>query len=750
MLEVNRVSCSYDGVVALRGVSCSVAPGELVAVVGDNGCGKSTLGRCMCAAQLVDEGSVVVDGHDPSVSELERLQVRTLVGRVSQDPVDHIVSSVVFDDVAFGPRNLGLSEDEVAARVERALDAVGMLDKRDALCSELSGGELQRVAFAGIMSMRPRYLVLDEVTAQLDPWARASLRQLIRDLVDTQHLGVVCITHDADEIFLADRVITLGVTTVRPPVTPAQRAHRTPSQEVALDMEGVSMQRGDRMVLCDVSLSLRAGEVVLMTGRSGAGKSTCAAIAAGLLEPTSGSVLLGCAPSAPARVGLALQQPESQFFLDTVYDEIAFAPVQVGLDQDEVDARVRHAAALVGLDAALLPRSPFELSGGQARRVALASVISLQASVYIFDEPSAALDAPGRQAVHEVVDRLAAAGASVLVISHDVDEWRCVADREVVLDAGCLHDVHPGSVPDSGDAIVLTCDAVQVPREPSEAPDALSVDGAVSREHQAATSPSRAPQGPGRYIPHTPFTRLDARVKIIALMAATVGVLSAATPVCVGAWFAVLAACLFGAGLSARAVVRGVRPVAVILAFTFVANAVSCSGDAVAALGAPAFDAAGALRGLLAVARIVVLVGLSLSVAVSTSATEISDACVRLLAPLGRAGVPVGALGTVLAVALRFIPLVTDELARIRLAQRARGARFDEGGLVEKIRVWAAVLTPLMIGLFRRADRLAEAMAGRCYDAAAAGRAPAPRPLGVGNWAALGGALAVIAALGLL
>ena len=141
-------------------------------------------------------------------------------------------------------------------------------------------------------------------------------------------------------------------------------------------------------------------------------------------------------------------------------------------------------------------------------------------------------------------------------------------------------------------------------------------------------------------------------------------------------------------------------------------------------------DPAGGMRGVTAVVRILILVGFSLAVSSSTTATQISDAVVRLLRPLAHFGMPVAALGTVLSLALRFIPLVSEELGRIRLAQRARGARFDEGGLVERIRIWGSVLTPLMVGLFRRADRLAEAMSARCYDASSEGRLPVPRPLG--------------------
>ncbi len=119
MIDLHDVSIAYDGAAVISGMSFSIAPGEIVVLVGENGCGKSTLGRAICAAQLVDGGAVVVDGHDPSASELERLRVRELVGYVRQDPLDQIVSSLVFDEVAFGPRNLGIDSQHTSPVVSR-------------------------------------------------------------------------------------------------------------------------------------------------------------------------------------------------------------------------------------------------------------------------------------------------------------------------------------------------------------------------------------------------------------------------------------------------------------------------------------------------------------------------------------------------------------------------------------------------------------------------------------------------------
>lgn len=782
MLEVKNVTVGYGDVEVLSGASLSVAPGELVALVGDNGSGKSTLGRVMCAAQLVDGGSVVVDGHDPSVSELDRLRVRALVGRVCQDPVDQIVSSLVFDEVAFGPRNLGLDDAEVERRVLAALDLVGMLSFADCVTTELSGGQQQRIALAGLLAMHPSYLVLDEPTAQLDPSARAGFRDLFSRLAHESHMGIALITHDPAEIARADRVIDVARMGVRSGDASAggDRANDARVGDVrggdtfkgvqstgdasldsvrsfdacasdacavsednaseggslmaatcarggradivharpVLELDGIFFSYGDRPVLTDVSLRVHAGEVVLLAGASGAGKSTLASIAAGLVAPCSGEVRLCGAPPVPGDVGLAFQQPEAQFFLDTVYDEIAYAPRNLSCDEAEVDRRVHAAVRTVGLDEDLLSSSPFELSGGQARRVALASVLSLDAPAYIFDEPSAALDAKGRAFARRMVEGLSREGRAVLVITHDVDEWAPVSSRVVELADGSLHERGRGAT----GAASFACDGRV--SAPGESPRG---DGSSHVPSGGAATPLTALGG---YTPHAPAARVDARVKLILLLLATVGVFSAQSPVVLSAWAVVLFGALGAARMRPSRILSAMRPVAIVLTFTLIANLVSCDGRATIELAGPVgLDPAGGLRGLLAVVRIVLLVGFSLVVAASTTGTQLSDACVRLLRPCARWGVPVGPLGTVLSLALRFIPLVSEELNRIRLAQRARGASFDNGTVIERIGVWASVLTPLMIGLFRRADRLAEAMSARCYDAVSAGRLPAPRPL---------------------
>lgn len=214
----------------------------------------------------------------------------------------------------------------------------------------------------------------------------------------------------------------------------------------------------------------------------------------------------------------------------------------------------------------------------------------------------------------------------------------------------------------------------------------------------------------------TRMARVDARVKLVLLLAITISVFSSTNLTILLAWYVLLAVCMRLAQMSAADVARSVRPVLSVLVFTLAANLLILDGGGDMRLVGPVgLNLAGGLRGFSAVARIVLLAGFACVVSASTTPPELSDACVRLLRPLGRIGVPVADVGLVLSLALRFIPIVAEEYQRIHLAQRSRGVRFDEGPLVKRVRVWASVLTPLVVSLFRRADRLAESMAARCY-----------------------------------
>jgi len=197
-----------DAPPALEGVSLQLSPGELVAIVGANGSGKSTLAKLCDGLLTPGSGRVLVDGLDTS-DPVNLWTVRSLVGMVFQDPDDQIVGTVVEEDCAFGPENLGVPSAEIRVRVDAALALVGLegLQRREPHL--LSEGQKQRLAIAGALAMRPRYLVFDEPTAMLDPEGRRAVMQVTERLVREEGHGVVVISHEAAGVARSDRVIGL-------------------------------------------------------------------------------------------------------------------------------------------------------------------------------------------------------------------------------------------------------------------------------------------------------------------------------------------------------------------------------------------------------------------------------------------------------------------------------------------------------------------------------------------------------------
>ena len=193
---------------ALCDVSLSIKRGEFVAVLGHNGSGKSTFAKLTNAILIPDEGTVLVDGIDTK-DEDKLYDIRRRVGMVFQNPDNQIVATIVEDDVAFGPENLGVEPDEIRKRVDDALKAVGMYEYRLREPHKLSGGQKQRVAIAGIIAMQTGCIVLDEPTAMLDPRGRAEVFETVRRLNREMGITVVFVTHFMDEAVRADRVVVM-------------------------------------------------------------------------------------------------------------------------------------------------------------------------------------------------------------------------------------------------------------------------------------------------------------------------------------------------------------------------------------------------------------------------------------------------------------------------------------------------------------------------------------------------------------
>lgn len=535
-IELHGVHAAYPGArtEAIAGIDLEIPAGQYVCVLGGNGSGKSTLLQLMNALVPPSAGRVRVFGLE-TAGEGNPIAIRSRCASVFQHPEDQMVTSIVADDVAFGPENLCVPQPEIARRVDAALEATGMGEFAQSDPADLSGGQMQRVAIAGALAMEPEILLLDEPCAMLDARGRADVRAIIGRL-SARGITIVHVTHFMEDALDADRAIVLergriafdgmpeqafsdegrvralgleapceprrildamkARSAVPPASSPAIPPASSPassravppasspaSSRTAVDpdlaflgepsvvFDGVSFsyatarnprkRRGGVLgggkrtedappmtPLAVSGLSFRAfpGTLTALVGRTGSGKSTTAELACALKLPLSGTVRICGVDTADLNrrsdirrhVGYVSQLPERQLFAETVFEDVAFGPRNLGLSDDGVSTRVRDALASVNLDPTdeLLTRSPFSLSGGQQRGVALAGVLAMRQDVLVLDEPMAGLDPAGRRHVRAILHDLKRAGSTLIMVTHSMEDVAELAEQVIALDRG--------------------------------------------------------------------------------------------------------------------------------------------------------------------------------------------------------------------------------------------------------------------------------------------------------------------------
>ena len=527
IIECKNVKFSYSesSAPALNGVSFSVKQGEFVSVIGHNGSGKSTLARLINGLLEADEGKITVFGMDVADGK-NAIEIRKRVGIVFQNPDNQMVASIVEDDVAFGPENIGIEREEIGRRIDWALNAVGMEKYRTATPSRLSGGQKQRIAVAGVLAIRPDVLILDESTAMLDPKGRREVINVVKRLNEEEGMTIILITHFMEEALLADRTVVMnkgeivlsgspeaifengeeletfnlslprisvisdtlraGGMEINNVLHPEER-----SAEILKNFENKGIYKGQSLkcepvfvgssgewnieikdlsytyskkspfaskALNGINLLIEEGEFFGVIGHTGSGKSTLVQHLNALIKlPTAEKKFRkkrtkkGCPPpvypaisvgqfdlsskkcdfkSLRASVGMVFQYPEYQLFAESVFADVAFGLKNFNkkLSAEEVESAVKSSLEIVGLNyEEVKDKSPFDLSGGQKRRVAIAGVIVTKPSVLILDEPAAGLDPKGKNEIMELLHKLHREWCkTVIIVSHDMDE---VADN---------------------------------------------------------------------------------------------------------------------------------------------------------------------------------------------------------------------------------------------------------------------------------------------------------------------------------
>ncbi len=246
IIGASHLSYSYPAdedtpaVPAIRDVSFSVEEGEFVAILGHNGCGKSTLAKLLCMVLSPDEGELFIRGRnmcDPEITDADIYKARRDIGMVFQNPDNQLVATMVEEDVAFGCENLGIASEKIRERVDRALETVGMTKYARHATHRLSGGQKQRIAIAGVIAMRRKCIIFDESTAMLDPSGRREVMDTVRRLNREEGITVIHITHYMSEATLADRVLVMSEGRIVMDGSPREVFARAPKMwELGLDV----------------------------------------------------------------------------------------------------------------------------------------------------------------------------------------------------------------------------------------------------------------------------------------------------------------------------------------------------------------------------------------------------------------------------------------------------------------------------------------------------------------------------------
>lgn len=523
LLSLRHVTLRYEhGITALEDVSLDVAEGERICVLGPNGSGKSTLASVLCGLLAPDEGAVELVGEavcGPDGIDFEAYRrARHQLGLVFQNPDDQIVTSVVEEDVAFGPENLSVPPTQIGTRVARELERVALEGFAKADPSHLSGGQKQRVAIAGALAMEPRVLVLDEPGALLDVRGRRGIMRVMQGLHEAG-ITIVHVTHFMEEALAADRVVVLsegrlvlqgtpqevfshedeltslgleepfvarlaqelrardvdvpwtcddqvllaaildtakagavGHASDRPTHTSGEPACQTPGSppstnavtatKLCYSYGNTDARELQHPALDSVSFCIPRGSFTSIVGHTGSGKSTLLRLLCALEVPDSGALVVDGIDTTSrkqrrllhGRVGYVMQHPERQLFAETVWDDVAYGPRNMGLSPSEVEQRCRKALEMVGLSGRE-ESSPFHLSGGQQRLCAIAGILAMEPRILVLDEPTAGLDPKGRRQLRAIIRNIHGQGVTIIRVTHSMDD-AAQAEQVIVLSDG--------------------------------------------------------------------------------------------------------------------------------------------------------------------------------------------------------------------------------------------------------------------------------------------------------------------------
>jgi energy-coupling factor transporter ATP-binding protein EcfA2 len=481
---VSRLTQAEQAPSALQDISFTLNAGELLLIAGPSGCGKSTLIKCLNG--LIPHsykgrlsGDIEILGQSSSGMKLHELAQK--IGTMLQDPDKQIIGSIVEQEIAFGMENLGTPRQEMHQRIRAVLQQLKLEHILNRSTFALSGGQRQQIAAAGILVMRPSILLFDEPFASLDASVVDELEKLILDLRISGHT-IIIVEHRVEDALRLnpDKVLLMSEgrqiffggsddfmqiadpTQVKLPISatlrllpnPAKaraslikpiiaKKSNTASDKPVLSFEHVRYRYDGSSgeILHDISFDVHAGETIALLGPNGSGKTTLMKQALGLLRPNKGRVLLYgddtrklSVAQVAARIGYVFQSPGAMLFAPSVREEVSFGPTNLRFPADKLAASVQQSIEALNV-AEFAQRSPLSLSFGQQKRVAIASVLSMQGKILLLDEPTAGQDYKSYIAFIEYLRELPELDA-LLFITHDLDLALRFTQRVILLREG--------------------------------------------------------------------------------------------------------------------------------------------------------------------------------------------------------------------------------------------------------------------------------------------------------------------------
>ena len=707
VITVKNLNFKYpqNNKAALSDVSFCIEKGSYLAIVGYNGCGKSTLARLICGLETPDSGTV-------------EIQPNNRIGIIFQSPKDQLVSSLISRDVGFGPQNLGLPPGEVELRVIESLNIVDMLDRAGSSTSAISLGQTQKVALSGVIALRPEILILDEAVSMLDPESRTEILDFIRYWHKCGNT-IIQITHDLETLADADTV--LGIEDGKVFFYGTQRAflsdtvnvkricgedlQKSPrnslkTDDVSLCLRNVTYlhNKNEKHGIFDINLDFYKGSLTALTGASGAGKSTLLEVCAGLQAPESGKIYAKPWPV------LAQQNAQAALFEPFAADDVAFGARNQGLAGKELIERVR-----LCMNQAALPfdkfgeRRTFELSGGEQRRLAIAGILAHDADVLMFDEPTAGLDSPSRMEVMNLLRRLAQEGKTVIFSTHKRDEAD-FSDREIIIKEGRVID----------DTLNTSLAEENLEKGKFSIMEASPYASMIAGLKNLSLGLSRS-----RSAKKAPVEKLPPALRILLFFLLFVFSL-AVRPL----WLCALAlgvAASYGliCGFSLRRLLSASLKILPFLLFFSIFQMIfhPALPEEVHFTNWRWFMVTPSklLFCLAAILRTDAALACISGFFVSTPEYDLMDGLNILLTPLRLCHVPVRYLILIIEIIFRFIPLLVDEAVSILKTQTIRGGLGNVQGKLAKIRAVIPLIVPLIIQSIKRSEALADAITMRCF-----------------------------------